>query len=353
MRAIALYREEDQPRVVERDQPEPTDGEVLVRMHQVGVDGTDRRIVAGELGEFPDGEDHLILGHEAVGIVADSNGTDLDEGQAVVPTVRRPLADRGSYFEHGEPDMAPPDTFVECGIFDAHGFMAEYVTISPEYLVTVPDSLADHGFLAEPTSVCEKALDQAMAARSAFAWEPESALVLGTGSLGLLALARLVDGDEFERIYCLGRRDLTDQRVEIINRLGATYVDSRETPVTEIPDTHEAVDFIYEGTGYPPHAHDAVSALAANGIATLQGVPESRTEEIDLGAFHRDLVTANKALLGVVNARRSHFEAAVDTVATFPDWFVGRVVTEVYDPTNAVTAFTDEEAIKTAVTFER
>jgi threonine dehydrogenase-like Zn-dependent dehydrogenase len=353
MRAIAFFQEEDLPRVVKRDRPNPINGEVLIRIRQVGIDGTDRRIVAGELGEFPDGENHLILGHEAVGVVADSNGTDLDEGQAVVPTVRRPLADRDPYFERGEPDMAPPDTFVECGIFGAHGFMAEYAAISPEYLVAVPDDLANYGFLAEPTSVCEKALDQATAARSAFAWEPESALVLGTGSLGLLALARLVDGDEFERVYCLGRRDRTDQRVEIINRLGATYVDSRETPVTEMPDAHEAVDFVYEGTGYPLHAYDAVSALSANGVATLQGVPESRTAEIDLGAFHRNLVTANKALLGVVNARRNHFEAAVDTVAALPDWFVDRVVTEVYDPANAAAALTDEGAIKTAITFER
>jgi threonine dehydrogenase-like Zn-dependent dehydrogenase len=353
MRTIALFREEDRPRVIEQDRPDPTGGEVLVRIRRIGVDGTDRRIVAGELGEFPDGEDHLILGHEAVGIVADSNGTGFDEGQTVVPTVRRPLSDRDPYFERGEPDMAPPDTFVECGIFGAHGFMAEYTAISPEYLVAVPDDLADQGFLAEPTSVCEKALDQAMAARSAFAWEPESALVLGTGSLGLLALARLVDGDEFERVYCLGRRDRTDRRVEVIDRLGATYVDSRETPVTSIPDVHEAVDFVYEGTGYPLHAHDAVSALAANGVATLQGVPESWTEEVDLGVFHRNLVTANKALLGVVNARRSHFEAAVDTVAALPDWFVDRVVTEVYDPGNAAAALTDEEAIKATVTFER
>jgi threonine dehydrogenase-like Zn-dependent dehydrogenase len=353
MRAIAFFQEEDLPRVVERDRPNPTNGEVLIRIRQVGIDGTDRRIVAGELGEFPDSEDHLILGHEAVGVVADSNGTDLDEGQAVVPTVRRPLVDGDPYFKHGEPDMAPPDTFVECGIFGAHGFMAEYAAISPEHLVAVPDDLSNHGFLAEPMSVCEKALDQAMAARSAFAWEPESALVLGTGSLGLLALARLVNGDEFERVYCLGRRDRTDRRVEVIDQLGATYIDSRKTPVTEMPDAHEAVDFVYEGTGYPLHAYDAVSALAANGVATLQGVPESRTAEIDLGAFHRNLVTANKALLGVVNARRNHFEAAVDTVAALPDWFVDRVVTEVYDPANAAAALTDEGAIKTAITFER
>lgn len=353
MRAVALFQEEDRPQVIERNRPDPTDGEVLVRIHRVGVDGTDRRIVAGELGEFPDGEDHLILGHEAVGVITDANGTDLDEGQAVVPTVRRPSADQSPFFERGEPDMAPPDTFVECGIFGAHGFMAEYVTISPEYLVAVSDNLADHGFLAEPTSVCEKAIEQAIAARSGFAWEPESALVLGTGSLGLLALARLVNGDEFERIYCLGRRDRTDRRVEIIDRLGATYIDSRETPVSGIPDVHEALDFVYEGTGYPLHAHDAVSALAANGVATLQGIPESWTEEVNLGAFHRELVTANKALLGVVNARRSHIKAAVDTVAALPDWFIDHVVTEVYDSANATAALTDEEVIKAAVAFER
>ena len=56
-------------------------------------------------------------------------------------------------------------------------------------------------------------------------------------------------GDSFERIYCLGRRDRPDRTIDIMEELGATYIDSRETPVSDIPDAYEPMDFIFEATG--------------------------------------------------------------------------------------------------------
>jgi threonine dehydrogenase-like Zn-dependent dehydrogenase len=38
----------------------------------VGINGSGRRIAAGEIsGDVPNWEDHLVLGHETVGIVED------------------------------------------------------------------------------------------------------------------------------------------------------------------------------------------------------------------------------------------------------------------------------------------
>ncbi len=148
MKAIAVERGEDRPGVVEIERPTPGSGEVLLRTLRVGIDGTDHEVVWGNHGGFPAGDDYQILGHEAVAVVEDANGTALQEGELVVPTVRRPAGARGSngYFERGEPDMAPEGSYVERGIVGAHGYMAEYVTSRPEYLVSVPDSFARHGF---------------------------------------------------------------------------------------------------------------------------------------------------------------------------------------------------------------
>ncbi|MBV0902678.1 alcohol dehydrogenase catalytic domain-containing protein [Haloarcula salina] len=354
MQAVALFPEGPDLRVIEKERPEPADGEVLIRTLSVGIDGSDRRIVDGEIGgDVPDGEDHLVVGHEAVGIVEDANGTELTEGTVVTPLVRRPT-DAGSHAaQNGELDMAPAGAFHECGIFGAHGYMAEYVTCEPAYLVTVPASHAEYGFFVEPASILEKSLEQAFAARSGFNWRPESAFVLGNGNLGLLGLARLATGEEFERTYCLGRRDRPDPTIDFIERVGGTYVDSRETPLRQVPAAYEPVDYVFETTGYPKHSVGAARALGPNGVATLQGIPGEATFEFEGGAFHSDLVVNNKALLGVVNSRKTHFEAAVDWLSDVSSGLLDDLVTGRYSVDEIDRALDDSpETLKTVICFE-
>jgi len=349
MQAIAVRRGEDVPVLVDVPRPDPGPGEVLVRTLRVGVDGTDHEVLSGDHGDFPEDEDYLILGHEAVGVVEDPGATRFERGDVVVPTVRRPPAGgTNEYFRRGEAHMAPPGATQERGIDGAHGFMAEYFVSDPGYLVSVPDELAEWGFLVEPISVAEKAIEHASASRSAFQWEPESAIVLGNGSLGLLALAML---DRYDRTYCLGRRDRPDPTIDVIERLGGTYVDSRETPVPEVPGVHEPMDFVFEATGYARHAFESVEALAPAGVAALLGVPTDWTFEVDGGRLHRELVLENKALVGSVNSSIEHFRAATDTLAGFPEWFLEAIVTAVVDPTDVERAFRDDDVIKTAVEF--
>jgi len=324
-----------------------------VRTLRVGVDGTDHEVIAGTHGGFPDGEGCLVLGHEAVGVVEDGGDTRFSAGDVVVPTVRRPPDGEGNgYFERGESDMAPAGKYHERGIVGAHGYMSEFFVTDAEFLLPIPASLADLGFLVEPLSIAVKAVELAASSRSSFTWRPESAAVLGNGSLGLLALAYLRHVEGYDRLYCLGRRDRPDPTVDIIEDLGATYVDSRETPVSGIPSAHEPVDLVFEATGYAKHAFETVDALAPNGVGALLGVPEPWDFEVDGGRLHRELVLHNKALVGSVNSRMRHFEAAAEALAAFPEWFLDRLVTGVYGVDDAAAAFHDDDTtIKTAVQF--
>jgi threonine dehydrogenase-like Zn-dependent dehydrogenase len=350
MQAIAVRRGESAPVVIEKPRPEPAAGEALVRTLRVGVDGTDHEVIRGGHGGFPAGEDHLVLGHEAVGVVEDPNGTRFSEGDVVVPTVRRPPGESNEYFERGEPDMAPEGAYFERGIEGAHGFMAEYFTSPGEYLVRIPASQASLGFLIEPISIAEKALELATQTRAGFQWAPESALVLGNGSLGLMTLTMLQRS--FDRVYCLGRRDRPDPTVDIIDGLGATYVDSRETPVDEIPGPHEEMDLVVEATGYARHPLQAVHALSSNGVAALLGVPGPWEFDVDGGSLHREFVMGNKAMVGSVNSRVEHFESAIVSLANMSDWFLEDLVTGVYPLSAFERAFEDDDTtIKTAVEF--
>lgn len=355
MKAIAVRRGENKPRVIEKSVPDPKSDEALVRTLRVGIDGTDHEVIAGGHGGFPEDDDHLVLGHEAIGVVAEPNETRFSKGDLVVPTVRRPPAGvkTNEYFERGEPDMAPDGEYVERGIVGAHGYMSEYFTASERFLVDVPTSFAEFGFLIEPLSNVVKALELATASRSTFRWEPERAIVLGNGSLGLLAVALLASDDRFEHVYGLGRRDRPDPTIDIIERLDATYVDSRETPVAELGETYGRMDFVCEATGYARHAFDCIEALSAAGVAALLGIPSDRSFEIDGGALHREFVLENKALVGSVNSHVPHFESAVKSLSEFPDWFVSELITGVFAPTEVERAFgADESTIKSTIEFD-
>ena len=356
MKAIGMRPGGDHPEVLDVSRPEPAPGEALIRILRVGIDGTDHEVIRDVEDRLPDGDGYLILGHEAVGVIEDPGDTAFSEGDVVVPTVRRPPSDsEGSatsneYFERGEPDMAPEGAYVERGIEGAHGFMAEYVTSPAEFLIELPPDLAHIGFLVEPLSITEKALEHAYATRSAFDWQPESAIVLGNGSLGLITLALLVERERFDRCYCLGRRDRPDPTIDFIEELDATYIDSRETPLSEVADTHEPMDLVYEATGYSRHGLESIDALAPNGVGVLLGLPGSDRFEIDGGRLHDELVMGNRALVGTVNSHVRHFEAAVESLAALPSWAIDELVTGIYPVEEVEQAFGDDDTtIKTAV----
>ncbi len=92
MRAVTLDYE--RRRLVEREIPAPAierDDQVLFRVEEVGVCGTDRELAAFHQGYPPPGESYLVLGHEARGRVIETGAgiTTLRVGDSVVPMIRR------------------------------------------------------------------------------------------------------------------------------------------------------------------------------------------------------------------------------------------------------------------------
>ena len=144
---------------IPRDEPGP--GEVLVRVRQVGICGTDRELIHGSFGTAPAGAASLVLGHEMLGKVeaVGPEVFDFTPGQLVTATVRRP--DGCPACEAGQPDMCQWLGYTERGIAGLHGFMTESVVEDVRWVVGVPHELAHVGVLLEPLSVVEKALRQA------------------------------------------------------------------------------------------------------------------------------------------------------------------------------------------------
>ena len=93
MKAVAVAPKTKSLELIELAAPRlerPSD--VLVRILDVGVCGTDREICAFDYGTPPAGSDHLVIGHEALGRVeaVGAEVTRVRPGDLVVPMVRRP-----------------------------------------------------------------------------------------------------------------------------------------------------------------------------------------------------------------------------------------------------------------------
>jgi glucose 1-dehydrogenase len=149
------------------DLPEPSVNDipngrgVLVEVLHVGMDGTDKEINDAEYGAAPEGYDFLVTGHESFGRVLEvgSNVRDLEPGDYVVATVRRPGS--SIYDTIGTYDMTTDSTYYERGINLLHGYLTERYVDDQEYIVKVPAALREVGVLLEPTSIAEKGIEQA------------------------------------------------------------------------------------------------------------------------------------------------------------------------------------------------
>lgn len=320
MKAIAVGRENNGGAQL-IDVPRPRTDEipggrgVLVRVLHVGVDGTDKEILAGEYGAPPPGDPYLITGHESFGVVEEIGPQvrDLEPGDYVVATVRRPGS--SLYDAIGAYDMTTDDRYYERGINLRHGFLAEYYVDDAQYIVKVPPGLRDVGVLLEPTSVIEKGIAQAYEIqRRLRVWRPKVAIVLGAGTVGLLAaMALRLRGLE---VHCFARDAAPNRNASLVTELGATYHATSERPFIDAAKDLPAADLIFEATGFAPLVFDAMEVLGKNGVLVLSSVTggdhriEVPADRINLG-----FVLGNKVMVGTVNANREYFEIGVRDLA--------------------------------------
>ena len=227
-------------------------------------------------------------------------------------TIRRP---GGSEYDRiGRPDLSTDDTFIETGISRAHGFMTEEVVADAGALVLVPDDLEPVAILTEPLSCVTKSLRQADQVQGRLdLWEPRRALVLGAGTIGLLAtLALRLRGLE---VTTVGRRPDPYRNSALIERLGARYVSAADADLAEVTRRHGPFDIVFEGSGAPALLEPAVAALAPNGVLALFSVtPGSHPLSLDVARFNQAVVLYNRVIVGSAAASWDDYAAAVATI---------------------------------------
>src|SRR3954464_11379023 len=245
---------EDVPTVKARE------GEVLVRTLEVGVCGTDREISEGLFGVAPEGEPLLVLGHEALAVV-ERDGYGFTRGELVTATVRRSCGHCIACAE-GSPDSCLTGDYSERGITRLHGYARELVAEDPEQLVEIPTSLGRLGVLAEPTSICERALRHVRAIGGRQPWQLERALVIGAGAIGVIStyLLRLAGVD----VWTASLEAASD----LVTATGAHYVSTADTPLSEVGN----FDLVVEAAGNAQLMAQALGLLRRSGVACILGI---------------------------------------------------------------------------------
>ena len=313
MRAVVVTPgEAGSGRLVEVPDPQPKDGEVLVQIRQVGLDGTDAEILRGQFGETPPEDDYLIIGHESLGRVAKvTAGVEgISLGDWVVAIVRRPDPVPCRNCLAGEWDMCLNGQYTERGIKGRHGFLAELYTEAPNYLVKVPAEVSNVAVLLEPLSIVEKAVEQIKRIQSRLVWRPKRAVVLGAGPIGLLAgmLLRL----EGLEVHAYDASEPGLKR-DLAVATGAGYIWASEQGLSqELAAEIGPVDIVLEATGFSPLAFDAMDMVGPNGVVCLAGITGgSRKLEVSADHLNLEMVLSNKVVFGTVTANRRHFESGV------------------------------------------
>jgi threonine dehydrogenase-like Zn-dependent dehydrogenase len=309
MRAVAL--DFARRALLEREIPEPRiarDDQVLFRVEEVGVCGTDRELASFRLGYPPDGESFLVLGHEAAGRVVEVGAAvaSLRRGDCVVPMIRRGCSPLCACCARRRSDLCVSGNYRERGIFGLHGYFCEMAVDSERDLVAVPERLVEFAVLAEPLSVVEKAIQTAMKFREE---PPVSAGVLGAGPVGLLAAMALRARGLDVWLYSLEAVD--HPRAKLAEQIGARYVRSLDWQA----------DIVVEATGAAQAAFAAIRCLTPLGVCALLGT--------DTGEGHvsfRDLVVGNRIVFGSVNASPEAFALAIGDLGRFDPAMLRRLI---------------------------
>lgn len=262
MKALRLHGRGDL-RLHEEPEPDPGEGELLLRVTAVGLCGSDRHwLTEGGIGDavltVP-----LVLGHEFVGTV--ESGPRAGERVVVDPAVP---CRRCSVCLAGRPHLCPELRFAGHGSTD--GALRTLLAWPERLAHRLPDSLPDaEGALLEPLGVALHALDLGRVRAGA------TAGVFGCGPIGLL----LVQALRAVGATAILATDRLPHRVAAAAALGATHALDADEAIADrgllerLPGGG-GVDVAFEVAGEDAALADAIDAVRPGGRVVVVGIPD-------------------------------------------------------------------------------
>jgi 2-desacetyl-2-hydroxyethyl bacteriochlorophyllide A dehydrogenase len=240
-------------------------GEALLEIHASGICGSD---IHGFLGHSERRKPGLILGHEAVGTIAEAHPsvTGWKPGQRVVVN---PLMACGSCAAclAGKQNLCA--TWKILGLDRVHGTYAEFIALPVSCLYPVSEGLSEQeAVLTEPLANVVHFF------RTSMTEIPDSLTIVGAGPIGILALgmARLRG---IARVCVV---DKNEERLAVAKRLRADHLiaSEREDPVEAVRRWSDGgTEFVIETAGISATRRQAVNCCRRGGRLLFVGMTEN------------------------------------------------------------------------------
>jgi L-iditol 2-dehydrogenase len=276
MRAIEFHGGE-RLELVERPDPTPADGQLLIAPAAVGICGTDVEIFEGSLAYFRMGlaEYPIVPGHEWSGTVVEVGRgvTGFEPGDTVVGEVAIGCGEC-IRCRAGRSHLCARRT--ETGIVHMDGAMATRLVFPAAHAHKVSVPLRAAG-LVEPTSVALHAVRRGRV-------RGQSVLVVGAGPIGLLA-AQCARAEGASAVAITDKRE---DRLAVAAQLGISL---------EIPEP-DLVDVAILCAGGPPAIAAAFAGVRPGGTVVALGLSGSPTIPFDFDG----LVVSDIDLIGVLGS---------------------------------------------------
>lgn len=288
MRALVWHGD---TRIDLEDLPDPplAEGEIVLEVELAGICGSDLHAYRGHPGPR---SPPLILGHEAVGSVADRAGRFTVFPLVTCGRCRMCLGDQENLCEQRH----------LLGL-DLPGVFASHVAVREDALLPVPDGLDSRiAVLVEPL------------AASLSAWRidgiaaGDSFLVVGGGPIGLLAV--YLGAQRGARVVCV---EPVAERRALAERLGAAEVLAQTSEVSP-----GKADFVIDAVGVEQTWRAAIRGVRSGGTVALVGLGQAEG-----GMPVVDLVRRGVTVRGHYAYTRRDFEDALALLAQSPpplDW---------------------------------
>lgn len=260
----------------ERDRPDPSPDEVVVKIRDVGICGSDVHYYNhGRIGDYVV-EDPLVLGHESAGEVV-AVGEEVDSlavGTRVTLEPGVPCR-RCAHCKRGEYHLCEDVTFMATPPHD--GAFTEYVTWPADFAYELPENVTTReGALCEPLSV------GIHACRRGDVGTGDTVLITGAGPIGLLVM---------EAAYAAGATDVlvTDvvkEKLAFAEQRGADRgIDVTEedlaTAVDEYTDGTGA-DVVVEASGAEPSIQSTLDGVRRGGTVVFVGLADEANVPLDV-----------------------------------------------------------------------
>jgi len=273
------------------DVPDPGPEDILLRMTQAGICGSDLHTWRGDTENNPIPPQGRAMGHEGTGVVyklgqgvtTDALGNPLHEGDrvihtAIIPCNHCPQCLRGDY------NLCVSRTPRTVGEFPYFiGTFADYYYVTPRQPVfKVPDELSDD--VLSPVNCAMGTVTQGLTV--AGTREGQYVVIQGAGGLGLTATAMAKDMGA-DRVIVLDR---LENRLRLAEEFGADYtinVEEYNTPETRIRRVKEltrgrGADIVMELVGRAELLAEGMEMLSNGGtFVEIGDIVRGREVSID------------------------------------------------------------------------